>query len=237
MECSATAVAAVSPLTVVEARAWADLFQLVQMATVLPTVPLARAIADDDLFADIASMAADLGVDPAVWSDSERDARSCAGRSNLDEVFHELRRDYTQLFAHPKTPAVRAYESLFLAGKDGDELPPLFLNPVCADVLRVFERFGLARSREQGANVSPDSAAVEAELMARAYAMLAEALEDEGPVGCRKADGRAQTLSDTIDEFRHGHVDRWFGDFFEAVGQKADSPYYRYLGAVGAELF
>jgi TorA maturation chaperone TorD len=93
-----------------------------------------------------------------------------------DDLFSELRREYTRLFNHPTKPAIYIYETLFLyKPEEGDnEKPPLFISPAAMDAERCYKKAGLKMSRE--INEPGDHMATELEFMMFLYSQKAKAI-------------------------------------------------------------
>lgn len=187
---------------------------MVGMFVRLPTPELAASACDGSLAESAAAIVDEL-VRLGVGAMPASDWEGAFGTATLDG----LRCDYTRLFAHPKHPVVQPCESLFLAQRDGGELPLLVVNNTAKDLDALYLRAGFARSG--GGMIPGDHIGME-------LAFLAGLLDQVA--------GGAASAAHTAIELYENHGSRWWGPCFETVEQGAQTDAYRLISELGMLL-
>ena len=182
--------------------------------TRLPTPELAASACDGSLAESVAAIVDEL-VRLGMVAAPTCDWKDAFETATLDG----LRYDHTRLFAHPKRPIVQPCESLFLAQRDGEDLPLLVVNNTAKDLDALYLRAGFARSGE--GMIPGDHIGMELALLAGSLDLVAR--------------GMASAARAAIELYeRHGS--RWWGSFFEAVEQGAQTDVYRLVARLGLFL-
>lgn len=197
-----------------------DVCEITGLYLRLPGQGLVTCLADGSLGEGVAGLCSLLeghGVPTAGVLAEMQAARSDAA-SSLDG----LRCDYTCLLAHPKHPKVARYESHFLVG-EGADLPLLAVNRTALDLDGAYLRQGFARA--DGGYVPGDAIEMELDYLAL---LLGRVLE-----GAPGADDAAAAVRELYDK----HGSRWWGEFFDALHQGAQTAAYRAAALLGKAAF
>lgn len=206
-----------------DALACADAARLLRMFVALPTPELTAALNDGSLMESARELAAHL---PLSAADKGACTRLCEAYSpNPDGIsIDELRKDYTRLFAHPKKPLVKPFESAFNAMAQAEKLPLIAVNRTAQELDRMYARCGFCTNR--GATLAGDHIAVELSFFAAIIEKAATANGQE-----------QERLLDELQAFAKNHMLAWWGAFFDQVGQHASTSSYAFIGKFGALVF
>ncbi|AFM00389.1 MULTISPECIES: molecular chaperone [Desulfitobacterium] len=209
------------------AIAASDLYQLLAMWLQLPTREIAAGLLNGSLAEDVLAIFDELGF-PAhlqkglksVFSQIQEESKS------QEELFSDLRKEYTRLFTHPKQPQIHIYESLFLFNPEGDEArPSLFISPAALDAERCYKKAGVARAKE--VNEPGDHMATEMEFMMFLYLQKAKALQE----GDRT---EVERRGKEIQEFYEIHLQKWAKEFFARCSTLSEHPFFKTVGEIGS---
>jgi putative dimethyl sulfoxide reductase chaperone len=204
-----------------------DLHQILAIALQLPTRELAEGLFNGSLAEDVVSIYQELGFsDETVQEMQNKFAEIKTSKTTKEELFTELRQEYTRLFTHPKKSEIEIYETLFRhIPEEGEGKPSLFISPAALDAERCYKKAGLVRSKD--VNEPGDHMATEMEFMMFLFLEKAKALQEDNQeeVARREAE---------IKEFSELHLQRWAQSFFEKMTTLSYSAFYRILGEIGS---
>lgn len=202
----------------------ADFFRLTSMFLLNPSKELAQGVLGGSVFEDMRSIFEDAGIDPlpAMFEHEDQIRRR---NPTAKEMQAELRRDYTELFTHPKRSLIAITEMRFRDERDHADIPSTpFLNEAALHAESCYRAAGLSlardRSREPG-----DHLAIESAFMAYLHTRLIEALDQDNLDEYRQWEKALQ-------EFEP-HVTCWASDFFSACAESGCGAVYPWLGKVG----
>ena len=206
----------------------ADMCELLGCFVTLPTQELVDGLREGTFASDVADVMSELDIQGHAVGEAQTSLEGELAAMSGEEALQQLRSDYAMLFTVPKQNLVALYESIFLAQADGEtSKPAFFINGLARDVEELYRKAGLKSSHALGANVSPDSMAVELEFMATAWRLEAESPEDA------EHEEEETARSEALDEFLERHWKAWAPQFFAKVGTCAKTAAYRYFAAVG----
>lgn len=134
---------------------------------------------------------------------------------NSDEVFHELRREYTRLFIGAKEPLITPYGGSWYALERGQK-PILFVGKESMAVERFMRRCGTVQP--EGTNEPLDHIGSELEFLQYLCLIKAEVVVPTEGV---------EILPNDYDDFYQEHF-RWFAELFaKAILEKSEMPFFR----------
>jgi TorA maturation chaperone TorD len=209
------------------ASAASDMFQLLALALNLPQIELAGGLLDGSVAEDTAALFAELGFDPQDTREIVSAFEAVASRGgSREELFSELRQEYTRLFCHPRKPAIPLYEALFRNQMEGqgEDRPLLFISPAALDAERCYQKAGLKMST--AVKESCDHLGIEMEFMMYLYLQKARAIQADDPL-------ELASRVEQIEEFDRLHIQRWAPEFFVQCKTLSSSVFYRTIGEIG----
>lgn len=200
------------------AFATSDFYQLLSVSLQFPSEELAKAMSEGSYREDGISILEELSCSKVdILPVVEGFNRLSETNGTAEQLFTQMRQEYTRLVNDPKQPLIPIYESLFLyEPKENGEKPMLFLNQIAADVERCY--------KEAGANVTnqsepADHMAIELEFMMFLYGNKGKMLKEQNQEGLAK-------INKLIQHFENRHVGKWGFPFFERLEvQAAIEPY------------
>lgn len=212
----------------------ADMYQLLTIFLQFPTKSLMAGFIDGSVTEDVLTIFNELNFKgqeletlrkdlETLWKDLETLRVLPADE---DALLSEMRCEYTRLFAHPDSPAVPIYETMFLydPAKD-DSRPALFISPVSMDAKRCYKNAGAVLSNES--NEPADHMAKEMEFMMHLYRLKAQTLQENNKVKLAAADN-------SILEFTEVHLKKWALAFFDKFASVSRSKFYKVIGSIGS---
>lgn len=204
-----------------------DMYRLLAMFLHLPSKEMAAGILDGTLAEDIWQIFEELGLLECREEIKGKLAALRGEMSGQEELFTEMRREYTRLFTHPKEPAVDIYETTFLFNPEekGAEKPSLFISPAGLDAERCYRKAGLVKRKEL--NEPGDHMATEMEFMSYLYLQKAVALKQNDMA-------ELSTRKEQIKEFSEMHLQKWAVDFYDKCILAGKTDVYQTLGQIGS---
>ncbi len=200
----------------------AALYELLALGLRLPTRELAEVVSSGE-FADALSELAELNkLDTKVLAVSLEELAGYQ-QADIEELFHDLRIEYTHLFVGAPEPAVSPFAGVWWARGVGVE-PLLFVNKESMAVERFMRSCGIGQP--EGTNEPLDHIASELEFlqylcMLRAGAALPPELPED-----------FMLPEQAYEEFYAEHVAAWSKQFAAAAMEESRIPYYRAVARV-----
>ncbi|BAE82685.1 uncharacterized component of anaerobic dehydrogenase [Desulfitobacterium hafniense Y51] len=194
----------------------------------LPTEDIMEGIVDGSLANDVREIFQELGIDDSKSEEIHSRLQTLQGQTTeKNEYLSALRKEYTRLFTHPRSPVIDIYETFFLfQPEDGSQdKPALFISPAALDAEHRYKQAGLVRSKDF--NEPGDHMATELEFMAYLYLHLAKALQED----------KRQEITqkkEQIKEFREIHLQKWGKDFFNRCTSDSQTEIYQVYGLMGS---
>lgn len=208
--------------SVLQAALRADMYHLMTIGYTGPTRGLARGIIDGGFQKDVKKTMEGLSLLDSC-SPKIEDLFSFFCNKNVEEFFHDLNIEYTQLFIGPGEVTVSPYESVH-AGMANDLPTLMMVNPIAENILKIFRKAGLCVV--EGLNEPPDHIGIELEFM---YYLCKKEVSAIMSGDNSKALKWRRFQYDFLKE----HLGVWGVEFFEKVLLNANEPYYGALGSVG----
>jgi len=202
------------------AYATSDFFQLVSQSFQLPTIELAEALIDGRYFTDGISILKDLSDDQedvASLSETMVKVREILKGTEPTQLSKQMRREYSRLFYHPKSPVIGIYETTFIDNQTNKE-STLFLSPIAVDVESCYKEAGVSiqnQSREPA-----DYLCTELEFMMYLFYRKGKAISNEEHY-------TLTTVTEQIRQFEHEHAEKWFISFFNEVEKYSSDLLYQ----------
>lgn len=206
----------------------ADMYQLLSICLMPPTLELAQGIEGGSLEADVHAIFDDLR-DTAHPGPSDSLPALYMPDQNSKTIFHEIRKDYTHLFTHPTKPLLSLYEMQFcdvLKGVESASMP--FLNEAALHAEQCYRKAGIALATNSSREPA-DHLAIELEFMSYLFVQIASSIQEGNE------ENRLQyetALAEFIPHLKH-----WASDFFTACSQSNCGIFYPWLGKVGVSFF
>ena len=202
------------------AFAMSDFYQLLSLSLQFPSEELAMALCDGVFWEDGLSILEELSCS---IEDLQRvtDVINQLKTTNVtaDEIYKQMKQEYTRLFNDPKNPQLAIYESLFLYKlKENGEKPMLFLSPEAVNAEKCYKEAGVRvvnTSREPA-----DHIATELEFMMFLYGNKGKALKE---LNVQELDN----ISKAIETFQQKHLGKWADAFFERLETDTTLEHYR----------
>lgn len=197
---------------------WLDravLYELLSMGLLLPTNQLAEVLSNGDY-----ASALGASIKARGFESFDETTLETYRNSDVEEVFHRIRREYTRLFAMPKNVLVSPYAGVWHAEKVGVQ-PVLFVNKESMGVERFMKSCGL--EAREGKNEPFDHIGTEFEFLN--YLCLRRS-------GFMAASGSDDAPENAYEVFYEQHIAPWVGDFAKALAEHAEEPLYRVLADV-----
>lgn len=128
-------------------------FELCAHGFLLPAPVLAEALASGEFVGSCREVMENLGFD-AVRTDVVTGLLAPYRGVEADELFHDLRKIYTQLFIGEKLPPITPYVGLWATQQRGEE-GVLFLTKDSMDIERTMKRCGVGKNLAAGQTNDP----------------------------------------------------------------------------------
>lgn len=202
----------------------ADMFHLLSLFLMPITQDLAEGVRQGSVGEDVNAIFEELNIDfHGIPSDGLipliRVDRSA------DDIFSEMRRNRTKLFAHPVKSLIPISEMQFVDVETHVDTPSTpFLNEAALHAEQCYKEAGLVlsskKSREPG-----DHMGIELEFLAFIHARIGAAIE-------KGSEDDVRRWTKSLMQFRP-HLERWGLDFFAACEQCACGVVYPWLGRIG----
>ncbi|MEA5020777.1 MAG: molecular chaperone TorD family protein [Gordonibacter sp.] len=206
----------------------ADMYRLLSICLLPPTLELAQGIEEGSLEADVHALFDDLRNIETAESSNNLPAL-CMPNKNSEIIFYELRKDYTHLFTHPTKPQLSLYEMQFCDVLNGAENPStLFLNEAALHAEQCYRKAGMTLNAS-GSREPADHIAIELEFMSYLFVQIASSIQNKNE-DCRL------TYETVLTEFS-SHLSRWSSAFFTACAQSNRGVFYPWLGKIGVSFF
>lgn len=202
----------------------ADMFHLLSLFLMPVTSELAEGVRQGVVGKDVDAIFDDLGIDHGSVP-SEGLLPLCGDGRSAEDVFIEMRRDRTKLFAHPERPLIPISEMRFVDVRANEKTPSIsFLNEAALHAEQCYREAGLALS-DEGSREPGDHIGIELEFLAYLHVCIGVASREGNEVEMRR-------WGDALTRFSP-HIERWGLDFFAACEQCACGVVYPWLGRVG----
>jgi len=180
-----------------------------------------------DFFDDFESVLHELGADLVVNENDLAFLRSHCSQCSVEDLLHELRREYTRLFIKTsKEPVVGIWEALFKWDADqsgnADQNAPqplLFINDDAMKLMDTYKMIGLARSSDF--NNSEDHFAFQFIFLSKIHLILSLA-EDE-----------YSSIDELLQDYMETRFKGWGPAFFLLCEQKTEVEAYRVFWRIG----
>jgi TorA maturation chaperone TorD len=191
-----------------------------------PTKTVVGALVTGDIFDDVEAILSELGFEASSELSGIPAARTYCSTQSSDDLLHELRRDYTQLFIRTSNlPKVPIYESAFETMDDPSTQPLLFVNEKALELSALYKTVGLVRNREF--NNSEDHFAFQFEFLSKLHQVLSVA---EGEDEYKRFEAIAR-------DYCEKHLSVWMTAFFSACEKESRTEVYRAFWRLGRSTF
>ncbi len=204
----------------------ADLFQFLAISLHLPTMDYIHGLLDGSIAKDVIDILSEMEYPAEQVGKISQNLKSIQERKiTAEDLFSEMRQEYTHLFTNPVKPAVGIYETIFLFnGDESDKKPSMFISPAALSAERYYKKAGLHTT---GDSQEPaDYFPTELEYMMFLYQQLAKSVNENDLENQEKW----QTL---IDEFSLMHLKKWAGKFFATCKTASTNQVYTLIGTLG----
>lgn len=190
------------------------LCELLAKSLKLPTRELAEALVSGEFGEAFVEIGESVGIDPSILAQSQQRLAEYQGQDS-EELFHNLRIEYTRLFVGAPNPVVWPYAGVWHALEQGVE-PLMFVNPRTIEIERFMKSCGIGQS--EGRNEPLDHIATEFEFLQ--YLALVNAgaiLVSEG----------VDMSDDAFGSFLSRYVASWAGGLAQKVLKATKSAFYQ----------
>ena len=205
--------------------AMSDFYQLLSLSLQFPSEELAIALCEGSYWEDQLSILEDLSFckeDLHQLAEAINELK--AANVTAEELYKQMRQEYTRLFNDPKKPQIAIYESLFLyKPEEHGEKPMLFLSPEAMDVEKCYKDAGVKVDKKYGEPA--DHIAAEWEFMMFLYANKGKALQEQD---AEKLDN----INNKIKTFQQNHLGRWEYEFLERLESDTNLEHYRVMARI-----
>jgi TorA maturation chaperone TorD len=203
-------------------QAWinkAALYELCAHAFLLTTKELTDALVSGEYAEALVEIGQANALDNAILKETAGEIDRYRGRDS-DELFHELRTEYTHLYVGAPEPAVPPFAGVWWAREVGVE-PLLFVNKESMAVERFMRSCGIGQP--EGTNEPLDHVGSELEFLQYLCLLRAEAV---------KAPEAVETPERAYEDFYATHFSDWIRKFAHATDEASRVSFYRSVARV-----
>jgi len=197
----------------------AALCELVALSLRLPTQETADILVSGEFSEALTELGDKTGLDPSHLAQS-KDLLVQYREQDPEQLFHDLRIEYTRLFVGAPTPQVTPYAGVWHALEQGVE-PLMFISPRAMEIERFMRSCGVGQ--QEGRNEPLDHIATEFEFLQYLALVLAGAAQI--PKGIEISD-------DAFDTFFSQYIANWAGGFANKVQAASQTAFYQAVAKI-----
>jgi TorA maturation chaperone TorD len=205
------------------AFASSDFYQMLSLSLQFPSKELAIALLEGTYWEDGLSILEDLSCSKQDIHQAAEDIRQLEAVPE-EELYKQLRQEYTRLFNDPKNPRLAIYESLFLyKPKEKGEKPMLFLSPEAIEAEKSYKEAGVKVDKKFGEPA--DHMATELEFLMVLYANKGMAIKEQNKE-------KLENINKKIINFYQNHLGKWGYEFFERLEAETTMEHFRVMARI-----